>query len=558
MLLNLCVKNIALIDEIDIAFSDGFTVLSGETGAGKSILVESIGLLTGSRITSEIIRSGEDEAVVEGTFAIDDRDLPDKIKKIGISREKDFIIKRRIGKKPSANKIYLNDDEIPLSMLKELSPFIIHILSQGQVSLISQENIQLNFLDEFGGIRDDCKSLETLFNEFQSAVRRLRNLQINEGERQKRQVELRRIISEIEKISPKEDEDESLQRRREILAHSEKIKQKIVIITESLSDEAGVVARLKGIESALTGLKDVEPLYGSYIKEMGELRNLLSDLKSFAENYFETLAISPGEFDDVLERINSIENLKRAYGPSLNDVLITLVSAKDELSDITGGPEILKEAEEMVEKSESSYFKAAELLSKKREVIAGEMAKAIEREVRLLAMEKARVELILEMLEKPQSTGIDRLSILFSANSGEPLRPLSKIASGGELSRTMLAVNSIINRTIASKTLVFDEIDSGISGRAAERVGECLRKVGKNHQVFCVTHLPQIAAHADNHYLCEKNMSKTKTRVVIKHLSRDERVREIARMMAGEKITETALGHAESLLKEYNDISHNG
>ena len=563
MLKELKIQNYAIIENLSVEFHPGFNALTGETGAGKSIIIEALNLVLGGRGDPDSIRSAEKSATVEALFEVKDPKTLQMVRDLGIEVDQGQVIIRRVLSKSSKTRSYLNDNNITLAALSRLGNRLVDIHGQHhhQALLHSENHVEL--LDLFGKLTDYKNRFKSQFDEYHSKVQNLKKLELSENERLQRQDLLNFQIQEIDQINPVIGEDEELTAGRNRLRHGEKLTQSLKRLQEILSDSEGsIVDRLGIANNELESLIEIDP---SLEKQAERGRTSYFEIQELAEElrgYSRALEFSPTRLEEIEDRLAELNGLKRKYGNDIAAILEHREKIGAELDTISGGQEKIDALKTELEELGSLLSALAADLANKREQAAKRMQKIVEKELRDLSMNQARFAVNFHYPPDPDSfavyknkkvkvssNGIGASEFFFSSNPGEELRPLAKIASGGELSRVMLALKSILNDQEATPTMIFDEVDSGISGKVAEQVGVKLKKIAKEKQVFSITHLPQIAGMASAHYLVHKAVKGKRTQTMILELDYEHRVEEIARMSAGEKISATTLRHAKEMIK---------
>ena len=561
MLKSIRIRNFAIVEEISIDFSDGFNLITGETGAGKSLIVDALEILLGERSSASFIRTGEKKAVVEGIFSVGQaRELDRMLEKAGIPASDEIILKREISS-AGGGKIFINDETASSTTLKSFGSLLVDIHGQHQhQSLLNPQN-HLAFLDSFG-------ENDKLLAEVADAARQLTNV-VNDLERLKQEMIDREKkidfldfqLAEIERVSPSPGEDENLSKEIEILKNAEMLRS---LAVESYSDiyeeERSVLSLLKRISQNLEKLSGIDREAAPFLTTLDEARFSIEDLSLYLRDYVKKLDFDPGRLSQASDRAAEIERLKRKHGGAIEAVLEFRTRARDDLDRLKESEQNLEHMKKQVEEYYAQYRSAAGMLSKKRSEDGRRFSRKVIDELGDIAMEKCRFAVDRAVLPLPDAfdpsqgpswsqNGIDRVEFLISMNVGEDLRPLSRIASGGELSRIMLAINAVMKKEDRIKTLIFDEVDAGIGAGIASNVGAKLKGLSKKNQVICITHLPQIASLADHHLKVVKTVAGERTVVNVEAIEGKDRVREIARMLAGEKLSPTSLRHAEEMIR---------
>jgi DNA repair protein RecN (Recombination protein N) len=543
MLKELRIKNLAIIDDLKIRFETGLNVLTGETGAGKSIIVDALGLALGERAQTGMIKSGKDEASVEAFFEVSGHPM---LREMGIISEDGIVIRRNISS-AGKSRAYINDSLVNIQSLSAIGKTLVDMHGQHEhQSLLSTDN-QRTLLDFYGKLHDKRAEVEAVFHKVQSLKRELGKLKENVKERMQRIDLLSFQINEIDSASLKKGEKEALEEERVILFNLNKLNELVeTAYTLLYASEGACTEQLASVISKLREMSAIDPNINETLGLLESAKPLLEDgalsLRGFKEKY----DLDPKRLEAIEERLETIKKLEKKYGDGADSIINYRDEAEKELSNLKHSDEEIDTLECRLREKEEELMDAAVNLSEKRKQAAKDISKAAEKILKELAFEKA--EFRVDVTASPlSSTGIDTIEFLFSANPGEPLKPLARVASGGELSRIMLALKNILADVDSIPVLIFDEVDAGIGGRTAESVGMKLKRLSKAHQVICITHLPQIASAADFHIMTEKSQKKDSTSVKIKELTPDERMAEIARMLSG-KITEVSLKHAGELL----------
>lgn len=570
MLIELTVKNMAVIKSVTISFGKGLNVLTGETGAGKSILVDAIGLLLGARSSADYVRFGSQKAEIEAIFQVNGRHpVMNVMNQLGIDAEDDgTIIVRREISLHGKSICRINGQAVTLSMLKEIGPWLIQLHGQHEHQSLLDSDRHINWLDTYGEkqINETKAEYQSLYREYQQVKSELEHLLRNEREAAHRldllQFQLQEIVDA--KLQPGEDEELAKERRR--LANSEKLFQSIESVYQSVFGEqkgldwlGHALAHLETAAAYDENLNEpLQTIQSSYIQLEEAARSLRA--------YREGIEFEPERLIEIESRLDEITRLKRKYGKNVNEILEYAAEIEDELDLLQNKDNRQKKLEKRLSEISVDLALEAAELSKIRQQVALELQEAIEKELRELNMQRARFEIALKQKKdehgievngqrvKVLSTGIDEVEFLISPNPGEPLRPVAKIASGGELSRIMLAIKTILAHTERIDTLIFDEVDTGVSGRAAHSIAEKLVKVSQSSgvQVLCITHLPQVACMADSHYLISKSAADTETVTSVELLDRKGRVVELSRMLGGAELTEVTMRHAEEMIELAN------
>lgn len=551
MLSQLFINNIAVIEKASIDLENGFTVLTGETGAGKSIIIDAIHAVLGERTSKELVRTGTQTASVSALFTDLDDDILAHLAQLSVPLEDDgsLLIQREI-KLEGRSLCKLNGAPATVSMLRELSPRLISIHGQHESYELLSPEVHMTYIDSFG-------ELESLLGEYQASYRSLRKIQqkledfqTDESEKARRIDLLKYQIDELEDADIQIGEREELTQQRDIYKNSEKIAASLEVVRSLLSGDenndgllSGVSLAVKEMEKAAQYMTEVE----SPTQMLRDAGYLLDDVDTALQNL--SIDFDPAVLEAIEDRLDLLYRLGMKYGDSEEKMLEFLEKCKKELHSIEFADEEKAQLEQEYEKEKKQAISLAKKLSEKRKKAAESFVKMVKQELEFLNM--PGIEFLADIERVPlYSMGCDKLQFLVSANKGEPAKPMSKIASGGELSRIMLAIKTVLSGKDKIDTLIFDEVDTGISGSAANKVGQKLKQVSKNRQVLCITHLAQIAALADNHLRISKHIEKDRTFTQVEPLDFDGRKRELARIIGGESITELQLEMAEEMLKK--------
>jgi DNA repair protein RecN (Recombination protein N) len=555
MLERLFVKNFALVGSLDLSFEKGLVLLTGETGAGKSLLIGALSSLLGSKIDSDMILLRDEETLVEGVFSGFDDAFGQTLDSMGISPGKSLTIRRKLEKK-GRNTAFINGCSVPLNHLKELAPRLLEINGQHQNARLLDEASHAVILDSAKEIGPYAEKVSALSGQVKKLLGHYKLVLGKAGDVEKRIDLIKLEIAEIGKVDPKEREDEELRNKKNVLQNISKVMENLNGIQAALSqNEPSVLSLLKNITRNAEELSGFDGKWQALLKEIEGAKSTLTDIRDETEIEASNLSFDPMELEKIEERLYQIEKLKRKFGPLLQDVLDYYARVEGELRELKSLPADKEVIKRELDEAFERFQKSAGILSVKRTAFAGVLSKRIETALKPLALEKAKFKIdfyprIIAQPEDVTEKGTEDAYFLFSANEGEPLKPLSKIASGGEISRTILAILCCADSGGAPDTVVFDEIDSGIGGRPAEKVGSYLSGLAKTRQIICITHLPQIAAFADQHIKVEKHFENGRTTVKALDLPKTEdRKEELARMLAGEKITDSAKAHAQELLR---------
>ncbi|GAB2696840.1 DNA repair protein RecN [Paenibacillus thermoaerophilus] len=566
MLTELYIRNLAVIEEVRISFHNGFHVLTGETGAGKSIVIDALGLVAGNRASADLVRYGSDKAEIEAAFDLTPgHPARDVCAKLGIGGEEgELLIIRREVSSTGKSTCRINGQLVNQSMLRQVGECLINIHGQHEPQSLMQPETHLHWLDEFAGepVAKALAETEALFENYQKLLKERRELE-QSSKQSLQMLDLYRFqAEEIDSASLKVGEDEALMEEKRKLGNAEKLSQSVNEAYEALyASNKGLTA----INKAATRLAeaanyDPAPLK-PILEQVQSAYYQLEDAAFQLRDYRDRIEFNPDRLAQIEERLDLIYTLRRKYGDTVQDILAHGARIKRELEMIENKDEVLAKLNRETEAAARKLAEAAERLSELRREAADKLARAIEKELQDLHMERTRFEVHLSRQKHPDGIlakdgieyvctkrGFDQAEFLISANPGEPLKPLSRIASGGEMSRIMLAMKSIFARLDRIPVLVFDEVDTGISGRAAQAVAEKMSTLAQDCQVFAITHLPQVACMADTQYEIRKNLQDGRTYTEVEELDWDGRVRELARMLGGVEVTETTSEHAQEML----------
>jgi len=547
MLRFLRVRNFALIDQLELHFEEGFNLLSGETGAGKSIIVDALGLLAGSKASSEMVRSGENRAIVEAVF---ETDLKAELDRLGLDSDGPEVIIRREISSDERNRVYINNQPTTVSALRQLAPSLLDIHGQHEQQTLLDNTSQLDLIDAFAESTAAAAGIRDLFHTVQQVEAELAELAAEHARKLERLDLLSFQHDEIQKTDPKPDETQYVREKLEVLANAGKLLEAASRGYEALYEsEASVLALLAQTQRLLRDAAQHDPRLQPILVQTEGARISIQDIAYALRDYANQVDADPQELERTQARLAELERLHRKYGP---DLLDHLQKVRREMDSIGLTESKKEELQRKITGLRQQYSEAAASLSKKRRLSSKKLETAVERELKSLAMPHARFTITWSDVTPGRANGLDRPELLISPNPGEELRSLEKIASGGELSRIMLALRTVLAVDKSHKTLVFDEVDAGIGGKAAETVGQKLKELSSRYQILCVTHLAQIAAFAGQQYRIEKLLHDGRSVTRVDQLTGEARVEELARMMSGSRVTEAARQHVKELLKASN------
>jgi DNA repair protein RecN (Recombination protein N) len=580
MLQEIHIQNYAVIESLRLDFRPGLNVLTGETGSGKSIVVDALALALGGRASPDVIRTGADRATVTAVFGADSHRCDNHRAGswpwskwldhygVGGGSGTEIMLRREV-QAGGRSRLLVNDEPVTLAAAKDLAPLLVEVHGQGEHAALVLREAQLELLDAFARTEDRLAEVKALYGRRQELEREWTEFNQSEQERLRALDLLRFQVDELGQARLEPGEDERLESERAVLRNLEKVRSAAATAHAALyEDEGSALARLATADRALDDLARYDRTLEFHREPLSAARATLDDLGRALGDYIDRLEAEPGRLDEVEDRLALLDRLKRKYGATVDEMLAFAEGAAQGLSRLERTDERREQVRRLLDEVREAYVKAAGTLSRERRQAAGRLAREVHRELAQLGMEKARFEVRFEdagAVAEGESNaslggqkGVDRIAFLVSSNPGEEVRPIDRIASGGELSRLMLALKTVIaglpvgaRSKTSARTLVFDEVDAGIGGRVAECVGQRLKRLSKDNQVLCVTHLPQIACFADHHYSVEKAERGGRTFAVVQYLAAEqERAIELARMLSGRKVTEAVLEHAAAMLKQ--------
>ncbi len=563
MLAELRLENYAVIDHISVEFAPGLNLLTGETGAGKSILIDALALLLGEKASAEVIRTGAERAVVSAVFEIGgnaEKQVDKILEANGLDADESLILRREIAA-AGKGRVFINNQPATVSVLRQLAPLLATIHAQNESLVSFDAGVRLELLDAYAGIQSEPVS--EVYARWKGIAARMEELQRDEQDRL-RLIDLWTFQKrEIEEAKLQAGEDERLEAEKRVLANAEKIHSSAMNAFDLLYEgPSSTSSSLRAAQKHIEELSRYEPKFQETLAAIESARISVDDIGTTLRDYAGGIQASPEHLAEVEDRLALLDRLKRKYGPALEDVIRLGDEVGRKLAELENKDEALARLQRELAQAAQEYLTAARMSSKKRHDAARKLEKLVEGEINDLAMKSTfRIDVAGGEEEKNWTPkGFDQALYLITTNPGDPLRPLEEIASGGELSRVMLALKACVEagsrktsgtRTPPSgqRTLVFDEIDTGIGGRAAEAVGKKLKSLSRSNQVLCVTHLPQIATFAEHHYVIEKKQVGGRTQTTVRAITGEERTEEVARMLSGAKLTETSRKHAEQMLK---------
>jgi DNA repair protein RecN (Recombination protein N) len=565
MLKSLYVKDYALIEETSVEFGRGLNIITGETGAGKSILIDAMGLLLGERASSEVVRKGSSKSIVEGIF---DVEANEKVKNILEENEIEFlpelIMRREISLKGS-NRCFVNDTPAQLSLVKDLGNLLVDLHGQHEHQSLLRTETHIDFLDEFGNNDNLLKEYMRYYSELSKLTNELKELKEKESSLKEKRDLYAFQIKEIDTVSPVEDEEEKLNDDLNILENSEKLLELTSGIYQSLYEaEDSVQDSLGKIQNSLEELAAIDKSFSETLGEFESVLTLVNDISKFIRDYNSKIELDPEGLETLRERLAALNLLKKKYGGSINKIIEhrKKIGAEFELAE--NYADSISELQKKIKETKEKCGSAAESLSKARSSTAKKIEKEIQETLNYLGISNSvfKVSITHQLAESGtvssviiggknyscDAKGYDNVEFFISTNLGEDPKPLAKVASGGEISRVMLALKTILAKSDKIPLLIFDEIDTGVSGRIAQKVGQALKSLAEFHQIISITHLPQIAGAAEHHYAVEKKTIEGRVVSSIRKLDKDERIKEVAKLMSGENITEASLKGARELI----------
>ncbi len=558
MLSELVVHNFAIISKLHVTFDPGFTVITGETGAGKSILVGAVNLLLGGRASQEMIRTGAEEATVEALFTFESpMILAPRLESLDVELSTELLIKRTVSRS-GRNRVFINGRLATLSQLQALATGLISISGQHEHQILLNPDIHLDLLDQYGNLGSDVLSVAKAYGEWAQRLESLKKLQRMKEQRQEQIDFMRFQLQELEGARLVPHEDEELQAERKLLQHAAVLHEAAETVYRLLyRDHGSVLEKLTEITKHLEIIVGIDPSQKQALDHVEQARIHAEELSFLVQRYAGSIRFDPGRLAEVEDRLAVLGRLAKKYGPTVEDMIRKredLRKALGEDADVAWEESVLQKE---VVQAEEHLLALAEELSRKRQAVATELRGEVENILARLDLPKARFDVAFSHAVEDTAhgfagrvtpKGIDRVEFLLSANPGEALKPLAKVASGGELSRILLALKTLLSRQGEAETLIFDEVDTGIGGRTAELVGRQLQDLSRRFQVICITHLPQIACFGTHHYRVSKESTGDTTQTMMTRLEPRERVSELARMLGGVTITDQTLAHAREWL----------
>lgn len=555
MLKHLYISNFTLIDELDISFNSGFSVITGETGAGKSIIIGAVSMLLGNRADVKMIKNGKDKCIVEAIFSISDYDhdfIDHFLENNDLDSNGDECILRREININGKNRAFINDTPVILSSLKELGEHLMDIHSQHQNLMLNKEDFQLNVIDIFAQNKKILTEYQDLFNTYKSEVCKLNELHNTIIRIKENEDFLHFQNKELSEANLEDGEQEILEQQSELLTHAEEIKSTLFNTDNILSnDEHNVISVLKNTAESMNNIQTVYPNAEVFSDRLNNCIIELKDISREIISQIEDIDYDPNKLQVINSRLDTIYTLEKKYHTdNISDLIKKHKEIKEQLSQIDNFDAELAAQQHKVEKLEESCIQKANLLTESRQKAARKMEKELASRLIPLGIPNARFEIDITKQPTLTAKGGDKITYLFSSNSGTLLNPIAQVASGGEISRVMLSIKAMMSKVTGLPTIIFDEIDTGVSGRVAEQMAHIMKEMGDDkHQVICITHLPQIAAIGTTHYKVTKTETSKGTNSLMRPLSSEERIKEIAQMLSGTDISSAAIENAKTLLK---------
>lgn len=556
MLSELYIENLAVIEKATIDFSDKLSVFTGETGAGKSILINGINAILGQRVTKDIVRTGTDKAVISALFTDIGDNVFQVLDELGISTEDGQLFLTREIRSDGGSVARVNSRAVNVSVLKAIGETLVTIHGQHDNQILMAPERHIEILDSYAESEALIEDYHSSFRELQSIAKKINKIKTEQSKKEFRMAELADIVEEINALNIHEGEDKEIEAELNISKNAVAISEALYMAKQLLSgddDTDGAVEMTQRASKSVEGYTDImteiSPIYDRLSSAAIEMEDISEEIGSLLDS----LDIDPKRYDYLNQRSDELRRIMKKYGPELDDVLTTLENSQNELDELSGAEQSLDELNKEKERLLAEVSKKAKALSDHRKKAGERFVSQVTEELEFLNMPKVKL-VVQQKTGKLTINGMDSIEFLISANLGEEPKPIAKIASGGELSRIMLALKNVIAEKDSIGTLIFDEIDTGVSGRAAQKIGIKLKQISRLRQVLCVTHLAQMAVMADNHLLIEKNIQGDRTVTTVRTLDHEQRKYEIARIMGGENITELMLENAEQYLKDADNM----
>ena len=571
MLKQLQVEKFALLDHIEIGFDKGLNIITGETGAGKSILIGALGSTLGEKVDGDVLRKGSEKAIIEGLFSYNS--IIDEIDEILLSNDIEraadaTILLRKEVHQSGRNRAFINDTPVPVSVLIDIGDKLVDLHGQHDHQALLKQRYHINYLDAYGGYSDLGRQVKDSHQTLNRYITELRELKEREQILREKKELYQFQIREIEAIDPEPGEEETLIQDEKILKNSEKLFESTSRMFKGLYSEDGSVFEIiSNVCDSLKELETIDKKFSEFVPEITTARVVIEELAKFLQGYNAMIEFNPGRLEEIRERLAQFSRLKKKFGATIEEVLSYRDRVAQELKRIENLDEEMKQLSEDIAKERKKYSLLCMELSRQRQDVAMELEKAIIEILHNLGMPAARFSVNIESVEddaglveiegkrfQATQTGMDHVEFLISTNAGQDLKPLVKVASGGEISRVMLSIKTALAEADKIPVLIFDEIDSGVSGRIAQSVGKALRRLSKTHQILCITHLPQIASMADHHFVVEKFTENDQSYTRIRKLMPNEQAYEVAKLMGGEVISDAHIEGARELIRQAREI----
>lgn len=562
VLQELSIKNFAIIDELFLSIEKGLTVLTGETGAGKSIIIDAVHLLVGGRGSSEFVRHGEKKAEIEGLFILDDSTHPcyERAREFGIDIEEGMIILHRDLSSTGKSVCRINGKLVTISILREVGSTLIDIHGQHEHQELMNETNHLRLLDQYGSqeIEQALNNYGILYKQYEQTLSKLKSLSENEQQMAHRLDLIQFQLREIQGANLQLNEDEELMEEKRKLSNFEKLFDSLKTSYGALQGEQKGIDWVGLAMTQLEAAAEIEKDFSPILESVSNCFYILEDVARTIRNEYDSLEYSPERLNDIESRLNEINQLKRKYGGTVEDILEYSATIEEEIETIINRESHIEDLQKKLYQVQKDLFLEAKQLHDLRKIWADQLTKAIHDELKHLYMDKTIFEVRFlqsagELKGNPnppfRKDGLDIIEFYISTNPGEPLKPLNKVASGGELSRMMLALKTIFSKHQGITSIIFDEVDTGVSGRVAQAIAEKIYQVSEHSQVLCISHLPQVAAMADTHLFIMKETVDGRTRTLVRTLEHNEKIKEVGRMISGVEITDKTKEHAEELLQ---------
>ncbi len=567
MLSFLSIKNFALVENCEINFTNGLNIISGETGAGKSIIIQALSTLLGGRASTEQIRTGTEEATLNGIIEIESEKLIEYFKKTGIELENNEIILKRVITASGKSRSYINGNPVTSREVEELTSNLFDFHGQHDGISLLKSQTHIDYLDNYLKIDELLFSVSGLYKSIRETEKSIAIIENNDKDRERKIELLKHEIEEIESAAIKVNEDNLLKREIKVLENGEKLVQKLGDLKELFGSESGIVSNLKKSRAIFNNISELDSSFSKYLSDVDDSYYKLEDIYENISSKFESYQFNPDRLDKLIERYELIEKLKRKYGNTIDEINVYKDNAKKELTIVTSSKDMLDKLSIELSNLKRDYIKHALLLSNKRREGALILEKKVKEELLNLGMDSVQFKINIHFEDVDNSTiivdnkkikmkenGVDFVEFLISPNQGEPLKPISKIASGGELSRLILALKTVLAESDLIETMIFDEIDVGIGGKVAINVSKMIGRLSNRKQIICITHLPQIAANGKTNILIKKSEKEGRAVTILEKLDENGKISEIARMLSG-NITETSTTHARELIESLKSVN---